>query len=129
MDRRDLARTVLAADGAGCAAAAFAVLCSDRVLGAVDPSLRSRRPVALALGVTSAVLLAGAARARPRAEDLTGAAVMNAGWVATCLLALAGRPSAAGAALLTGTAVFDATAAALQWYLKPRGGSRAAGRC
>lgn len=118
MTRPRLARTVLAADGLGCAVATVAMAASDPIAGAVNPSKNARWPVTGALAATSAVLLAGSRRREPTDRDLKRAAAINIGWASVCLLALAGRPSPAGRALLAGTAALDGGAAIAQWALR-----------
>ena len=114
---RKRARTVLAADGVGCLAAAGAVLISDRVLGTIDPTLTSRPPLTRALLATGALLLRGASRKRPRPKDLRRAAVANLGWVLVCAASRRSVPTRTGWWLLVSTAVFDGTCGWLQWKL------------
>ena len=115
MTRDRLARGVLAADGLGCATAAGVVLGSERVVASFDPSLRVRWPLAMALGATSALLVAGAIHKQPTNRVLERAAAVNAGWVTACLVGLLlRRPSGSGIALLATTAVLDGAAAIAQ---------------
>ena len=116
--RGALARAVLAADGLGCAGAAAVVLGSKRVASAVDPTMTSRRQLAVALTATSALLLAGAARTRPTDGDLERAALVNTGWVLLCAVGLSRRPPGLGAALIGCTAVLDGAAALAHWQLR-----------
>lgn len=118
--RHRLARAVLAVDGAGCAAAAVTIAGSERFAGSFDPSLRSRRPVAVALGATSALLIASAVRDRPTNRDLERAALVNTGWVGACLAGLAAPPPRAGVLILAATAVLDGAAAAVQLSLRSK---------
>lgn len=144
------ARALLAADGLGCAVAGAALAGSDGLLRAVDPSLRLRLPLVLALGATSASLLSAAARTEPRREDLLRSAAVNGVWTGACLAALvrglarrgsvrtertragsAGAapsplgPSGVGLGLIAATAVFDAAAGLVQWRLGARMGGEA----
>lgn len=117
---RRWARTILAVDGVGCAAAAAVVAGSERVVALYDPSLRSRWPVAAALGATSGVLLSGARSPAPGDRDLERAAVINAGWVVACCAGLRGRASRPGTAVLAATAGLDGAAAIFQLALRSR---------
>ena len=94
--RAGWARTVLTVDGIGCFAAAGVVLASDKILGMVNPSLKSRLPLAGALLTTSVLLLRGAARKRPRPKDLRRAAAINLGWVLACTTSRRSTPTRAG---------------------------------
>ncbi|WP_087484215.1 hypothetical protein [Brachybacterium massiliense] len=116
MNRLVHARSVLVADGVGCAVAASAVLGSDLLASSIDRSLASRPIVGAALGATSATLLAGAVRCRD--SDLALSAALNVGWVGICLVALSRRPSRLGVALIAATAVFDSVATTAQWHLR-----------
>jgi hypothetical protein len=111
-------RRVFAVDGAGCAAAAGALIVSDRLADAVGISSRKRWAVAAALGATSAILLSETMSPGPSNGELKRAALINCGWTVTCLFGLRGRPSYLGAALLVGTAAFDAVAGIAQWHLQ-----------
>lgn len=116
MKRLFNARSVLVADGLGCAAAASAVLGSELVASSIDRTLKSRQIVGIALGATSATLLAGAVRAR--GSDLALSAAINVAWIGVCLVALSRRPAGPGVALIAATAVFDGAAATAQWRLR-----------
>jgi len=116
MNRLFHARSVLVADGVGCAVAALAVLGSDLIASSIDRTLKSRPIVGAALGATSATLLAGATRSRGGVLALSAA--INVGWVGVCLVALSRRPSRLGVALIAATAVFDSVAAIVQWCLR-----------
>ena len=94
--RAGLARTVLTVDGIGCFAAAGVVLASDKILRRADPSLKSRLPLAGARLTTSALLLRGAARKRPRPKDLRRVAAINLGWVLACTTSRRSTPTRAG---------------------------------
>ena len=94
--RAGWARAVLTVDGIGCFAAAGVVLASDKILGMVNPSLKSRLPLAGALLTTSVLLLRGAARKRPRPKALRCAAAINLGWVLACTTAHRSAPTRAG---------------------------------
>lgn len=94
--RAGWARTVLAVDGIGRFAAAGVVLASDKVLRRADPSLKSRLPLAGVRLTTSALLLRGAARKRPRSKDLLCAATVNLGWVLACTTSHRSTPTQAG---------------------------------
>ncbi|WP_029088979.1 hypothetical protein [Brevibacterium album] len=144
------ARGLLAADGLACAAAGIALGGGDGLLRAVDPSLRLRLQLVLALGATSASLLSAAARTEPRPDDLLRSAAVNGVWTGVCLAALvrglsrrgsvrtertrtgsAGAapspfgPSGIGLGLIAATAVFDAAAGLAQWRLGSRMGGEA----
>ena len=93
--RAGWARTVLAVDGIGCFAAAGVVLASDKILRRVDPSLKSRLPLAGARLTTSAPLLRGAARKRPRSKDLLRAVTVNLSWVLACTMSRRSTPTRA----------------------------------
>ena len=93
--RAGWARTVLAVDGVGRFAAAGVVLASDKILRRADPSLKSRLPLAGARLTTSALLLRGAARKRPRSKDLLCAATVNLGWVLACTTSHRSTPTQA----------------------------------
>lgn len=118
MNRQRLARTVLATDGAGCAAAAALVLGSAEIVRSIDPSLKVRWPAAAALVATSTLLVTGALRDEPRDQDLERAAGVNLGWVAICLAGLLWHQSRSGAVVLASTAVLDAAAATAQLALR-----------
>ena len=115
--RAGWARTVLTVDGIGCFAAAGVVLASDKILGMVNPSLKSRLPLAGALLTTSVLLLRGAARKRPRPEDLRRAAAINLGWVLACTTSRRSIPTQEGRQLLAATALLDGACGWLQWRL------------
>ena len=115
--RAGWARTVLTVDGIGCFAAAGVVMASDKILGMVNPSLKSRLPLAGALLTTSVLLLRGAARKRPRPEDLRRAAAINLGWVLACTTSRRSTPTRAGRQLLAATALLDGACGWLQWKL------------
>lgn len=117
-NRAGFARGLLVLDGVGCAAAGGVVLASKPLVRFVDPSLRARVPLAVALGATSALLLAGARRPEPANPDLERAAAVNAAWAATCLVALARPASTTGAVLIAVTAVLDGATGAAQWLLR-----------
>ena len=116
MNRVFRAKGVLVADGVGCAIAGSAVLGSDLVASAIDPSLKSRPIIGAALGATSVTLFAATVRSRD--SDLSLAAAVNLGWVGVCLIALSRRPSRLGVALIAATAAFDSVAATAQWRLR-----------
>ncbi len=116
--RRQLARGVLIADAVGCAAAASLVLSNERAVGSFAPSQRARGSVAIALGATSALLVAGAVGKQPTNRDLELAAGVNAGWVTACLLGLLHRPSRTGKVILASTAVLDGAASIAQLTLR-----------
>lgn len=111
------ARSVLAADGAGCLAAAAAMAASDSLAALVLPSRTARAPVAASLGATAVMLLSTAARTEPTSHGLTRAAAVNLGWVAACCLSIGRSPTRWGTVLIAGTALVDGLAAALQWRL------------
>ena len=115
--RAGWARTVLTVDGIGCFAAAGVVLASDKILGMVNPSLKSRLPLAGALFTTSVLLLRGVARKRPRPKDLRRAAAINLGWVLACTTSRRSTPTRAGRQLLAATALLDGACGWLQWKL------------
>ena len=104
--RAGRARTVLTVDGIGCFAAAGVVLASDKILGMVNPSLKS-----------SVLLLRGAARKRPRPKALRCAAAINLGWVLACTTAHRSAPTRAGRQLVAATALLDGACGWLQWKL------------
>ena len=115
--RAGWARTVLTVDGIGCFAAAGVVLASDKILGMVDPSLKSRLPLAGALLTTSVLLLRGAARKRPGPKALRCAAAINLGWVLACTTAHRSAPTRAGRQLVAATALLDGACGWVQWKL------------
>lgn len=94
--RAGCARAVLTVDGIGRFAAAGVVLASDKILRRADPSLKSRLLLAGARLTTSALLLRGAARKRPRSKDLLCAATVNLGWVLACTISHRSTPTQAG---------------------------------
>lgn len=118
MKRQRVARTVLATDGAGCAAAVALVLGSDEIVRSIDPSLKARWPAAAALAATSTLLAVGAMREEPRNRDLERAAGVNLGWVAICLAGLMRHQSPSGAVIFASTAVLDGAAATAQLALR-----------
>ncbi|MCI2266150.1 hypothetical protein [Sediminivirga luteola] len=71
-----------------------------------------------ALGATAGLCMTGASRRRPPAALMTAAAVVNLGWVVACTSTLH-RGTGIGKAAMVVTATFDATAATLQWILRP----------
>lgn len=107
-------KSVLVSDGMACAAAA-AVVSLPAVYRRVDPSLSTQPAVRAGLLATSGLCLVGAVTSPSRA--LRPAAVINAGWVATCLYALKHQRSWTGRSLISGTALFDAVAGYAQWRL------------
>ena len=115
--RAGWARTVLAVDGIGRFAAAGVVLASDKILRRADPSLKSRLLLAGARLTTSALLLRGAARKRPRSKDLLCVATINLGWVLACTASRRSTPTRAGRQLLAATALLDGACGWLQWKL------------
>ena len=115
--RAGWARAVLTVDGIGRFAAAGVVLASDKILRRADPSLKSRLPLAGARLTTSALLLRGAARKRPRPKDLRRAAAINLGWVLACTRSCRSTPTRAGRQLLAATALLDGACGWLQWKL------------
>jgi hypothetical protein len=114
------ARAVLLLDAVGCGATALAIVALPSGFAVVDASLRTRRPVAIALTGTAVVCALGARDAAPTRGDLAAAAISNAAWVAVCLAALPHQRSVMGKSLVLGTAVLDAAAGGLQWLLAAR---------
>lgn len=110
LDRNSVAKTLLIADGIGCLVAMGTVMAVKRPMDEIDRTGAARRPVAVALGVTGALLLAGGRRAKVRNRDLGTAATINSAWVIACLYGMQKNPSELGTALLAATAVADASA-------------------
>jgi len=119
VNRAGAARLILAADALGCGAAAAAVGLAPAALRPVDPSLRARGPLALTLAATSLVMAFGLRASQPSRRHLTTATSVNAGWVGVCLVALPRQRNRVGAALVASTALLDAAAGGLQWFLRP----------
>lgn len=116
------ARAVLTLDAAGCAGAALAVAAVPGLVERLDATGRARAPLALALGLTSALFASGAARRDPTRRALLLAGLANAGWTAACLATFRSRPTRAGSVLVAATALLDATAAAAQAALARNAG-------
>lgn len=110
-------------DGAGCLAAAGALIASHRVGDLVHPSRSWRRPTTAALAATSAVLLAGSVSDEPSPAVLRGSALVNAGWVAVCATALSRPLPTTGRALVATTAALDAAVGTAQWLLQASSGT------
>lgn len=108
---------MLTVDGVGCLAAAAALMADGRVGDLVHPAQSWRLPVALALGTTSTLLLAGAANSSPTPSTLRRTALVNAGWVVACLTALSRSLRTSGRVLVATTAGLDAAVGAVQWSL------------
>lgn len=117
----ETARMLLLLDAAGCAATAGVVLGFPGIFRIVDPSLRARLPVALALAGTAAASAYGARTKRPTPGAMVVAALLNAGWVATCLAAAPSRTDSRGKALVLTTAVLDGVVGGLQLALRGAG--------
>src|SRR6187455_981142 len=100
MNAADAARGILLLDAVGCAAAAGAVGALPSVFAIVDPSLRSRFPVGVALTGTAVVCGLGARKAVPTRRALGAAACANAAWVAVGLAALPRQRTPLGRALV-----------------------------
>ena len=112
--RAAVARAVLALDAAGCVGAALAVAAVPGLVERVDAAGRARVPLAVALGLTSALLASGTVRRDPTRRALALAGLVNVGWTITCLMTFRSRPTRTGSVLVATTALLDATAAAAQ---------------
>lgn len=117
-----MARGILLADSISCAVAGIALAIPGPVAtvveSAVESAVGTRWPIVGALAATSVLLGSGALEAAPSDRTLGRAALVNAGWVAACGVALTRRPGRAAAAVFTATAVADGAAAAVQWALR-----------
>lgn len=118
MNRRSWARAVLLVDGFGCALASAGALASNRGGREVAPIASYRSPLSVALGVTSATMLAAARSARD--EDLRRAALVNGLWSVGCITSLSRQHTPITRALVGATAVADAAMALTQWSLRSR---------
>lgn len=118
MTRQRCARAILATDGFGCALAAVAALGSRRFGPAVEPISKVRVPLAVALSVTSGLLLSSAGCAQVLDADLERAAMVNSIWVFACLTGLRCPQTRLSRTLLAATAALDGGAAVVQWLCR-----------
>lgn len=112
------ARAILAVDGCGCALAAVAALGSHRFGRSVELISKSRVPLAVALSMTSGLLLSSAASARVRNADLERAATINSIWAIACLVGLRYPQTRVSRTLVAATAALDGGAAVVQWLCR-----------
>ncbi|WP_293694430.1 hypothetical protein [uncultured Agrococcus sp.] len=118
--RQERARVILAVDGVACGAGAVLVAGSGAVARSIGLGRNARAIGAIALAVTSIMLLRGAGREQQDDLDLRNAAAVNAAWVATCGHYAKWAPTRAGRRLAGTVALADAIAGVVQWRAQKR---------
>lgn len=116
MNRHHLKRTILFADGAGCAIAGLAMLAGKRHLPAGDPLARQRVPLVFALFGTSAALVSSSVHCRDR--DLERSASVNALWVAWCAVNYRKCRTCTTRSLVGVTGILDLTMGVIQMAVR-----------
>lgn len=116
MNRHHLRRTVLLADGVGCAIAGVAMVAGKRHLPAGDPMARRYVPLVLALFGTSAALVSSSVHCRER--DLERSASVNALWVAWCAVNYRKCRTRTTRSLVGGTGILDLTMGIVQMAVR-----------
>lgn len=119
MDRRLIARAVLAADAAGCVGAGIAVLATPRLGARAQPISTVRVPLSVCLAITGAALVSCVRE--PNEAALNRAARVNVAWAVGCAasLILDRSHTPLTRALVATTGLLDASIAVLQRSLRP----------